>query len=80
VFPATVVMDHPTARLSARQRDVLALVAAGRSNQEIAHDLTITVNTVKFHVRTIFRDLGIHNRVEAAHVWTELQGRAHLMG
>jgi DNA-binding NarL/FixJ family response regulator len=77
VFPATVVVDRPAARLSARQRDVLALVAAGRSNGEIARELTITVNTVKFHVRTIFRELGIHNRVEASRVWADMQGRAH---
>lgn len=80
VFPATVVVDRPTARLSARQRDVLALVAAGRSNQEVARELMITVNTVKFHVRTIFRELGIHNRVEAARAWAELQARASLIG
>jgi DNA-binding NarL/FixJ family response regulator len=77
VFPATVVVDRPAARLSARQRDVLALVADGRSNGEIARELTITVNTVKFHVRTIFRELGIHNRVEASRVWADMQGRAH---
>jgi DNA-binding NarL/FixJ family response regulator len=80
VFPATVVVDRPAARLSARQRDVLALVSAGRSNQEIARELMITVNTVKFHVRTIFRELGIHNRVEASRVWSELQGRSSLIG
>jgi DNA-binding NarL/FixJ family response regulator len=77
VFPATVVVDRPATRLSARQRDVLALVADGRSNGEIARELTITVNTVKFHVRTIFRELGIHNRVEASRVWADMQGRAH---
>jgi DNA-binding NarL/FixJ family response regulator len=77
VFPATVVLDRPVARLSARQRDVLALVADGRSNGEIARELMITVNTVKFHVRTIFRELGIHNRVEASRVWADMQGRAH---
>ena len=80
VFPATVVVDRPTSRLSARQRGVLALVADGRSNQEIAGELMITVNTVKFHVRTIFRELGIHNRVEASRVWADMQGRSHLIG
>jgi DNA-binding NarL/FixJ family response regulator len=80
VFPATVVVDRPTARLSARQRDVLALLADGRSNQQIARELMITVNTVKFHVRTIFRELGLHNRVEAARVWADMHGRSHLIG
>ncbi len=71
VFPALVVLDDPGAAssLSNRQRDVLRLVAQGLSNQDIAGELSITVNTVKFHVRTIFRELGIHNRVEAARLW-----------
>jgi DNA-binding NarL/FixJ family response regulator len=71
VFPALVVLDDPavSASLSRRQRDVLRLVAQGLSNQAIGEELSITVNTVKFHVRTIFRELGIHNRVEAARLW-----------
>lgn len=65
--------------LSARQRDVLRLVAAGRSNREIAWELTITINTVKFHVRTIFRELGIHSRVEAARLWSAAEARERLI-
>lgn len=82
VVPATMVLDASADEgvLSARQRDVLRLLAEGRSNVEIAQALTISVNTVKFHVRTIFRELGIHNRVEAARVWAEHEGRTHLMG
>ena len=53
-------------RLSARQREVLRLVVAGYSNAEIARELVITVNTVKFHVRTIFRELNVRSRVDAA--------------
>jgi DNA-binding NarL/FixJ family response regulator len=82
VFPALVVLDDPAAaaHLSRRQRDVLRLVAQGLSNQEIAQELTITVNTVKFHVRTIFRQLGIHNRVEAARLWAAGSGPARPFG
>jgi two-component system nitrate/nitrite response regulator NarP len=72
VFPSKAVLDDEPAaavQLSRRQRHVLELVAQGLSNQEIAVELQITVNTVKFHVRTIFRELGIHNRVEAARLW-----------
>ena len=53
-------------RLSARQREVLRLVVAGYSNAQIAAELVISVNTVKFHVRSIFRELGIRSRVDAA--------------
>jgi DNA-binding NarL/FixJ family response regulator len=53
-------------RLSPRQREVLRLVVAGYSNAQIADELVISVNTVKFHVRTIFREAGIRSRVDAA--------------
>ena len=58
--------DAGTGRLSARQREVLRLVVAGYSNAQIAAELVISVNTVKFHVRSIFRELGIRSRVDAA--------------
>jgi two-component system response regulator DesR len=82
VFPVCVVLDEPAAAavLSSRQRDVLRLVAQGLSNQAIATELTISVNTVKFHVRTVFRTLGIHNRVEAARLWAAADARGHLFG
>jgi len=56
----------PLAELSARQLEVLEMVAAGAANEEIAVRLFITVNTVKFHLRSIYSRLGIHNRVQAA--------------
>jgi len=78
ILPALTAVDGGAAKvaLSSRQLDVLRLVAHGLSNQEIAAELVISVNTVKFHVRTIFRQLGIHNRVEAARVWAEAPPRA----
>jgi DNA-binding NarL/FixJ family response regulator len=56
----------PLGALSRRQLEVLRLLVAGRSNGEIAAALFISVNTVKFHTRSIFRELGIHSRVDAA--------------
>jgi DNA-binding NarL/FixJ family response regulator len=53
------------ATLSAREREVLEMVAAGLSNKEIAARLVISLNTVKFHLRTIYSRLGVHNRVQA---------------
>jgi LuxR family transcriptional regulator, maltose regulon positive regulatory protein len=51
--------------LSERELEVLRLIAAGHSNQEIAHDLIIAVGTVKRHVHSIFGKLGVSNRLEA---------------
>ena len=52
--------------LSARELEVLRLVAAGHSNQQIADELVISLNTVLRHVSNIFRKTGVANRAEAA--------------
>jgi DNA-binding NarL/FixJ family response regulator len=52
-------------RLSPREREVLRLVAAGKSNKEIAAALHVTERTVKFHVTSIFNKLGAENRAQA---------------
>lgn len=52
--------------LSDRESEVLALVASGCSNQEIADELGIAYNTVKNHLRSILAKLGVSNRTEAA--------------
>lgn len=52
-------------RLSNREREVLRLVAAGRSNKEIGAELKVTERTVKFHVTAIFNKLGAENRAQA---------------
>jgi LuxR family maltose regulon positive regulatory protein len=51
--------------LSDRELDVLRLLAAGRSNPEIAEALFISLNTVKAHVKSVFGKLGVHNRSQA---------------
>jgi DNA-binding CsgD family transcriptional regulator len=51
--------------LSPREIDVLRLLANGRSNQEIAHMLVVALNTVKMHIKHIYRKLGVKNRVQA---------------
>jgi len=58
-------------RLSAREREVLRLVAAGRSNKEIAGQLHIAERTVKFHVTAIFNKLGAENRAQAVAIAAE---------
>jgi DNA-binding CsgD family transcriptional regulator/tetratricopeptide (TPR) repeat protein len=52
--------------LTARERDVLALLALGRSNGQIGKELYISTKTASVHVSNILRKLGVTNRVEAA--------------
>ena len=61
-------LASPLGQLSPRQREVLELLSLGMDNDQIAARLYISRNTVKFHVRTIYGRLGVHNRVEAARV------------
>lgn len=57
----------PTRRtLSAREREVLALIAQGKSNRDIAQVLEVSEFTVKNHVRSILDKLGLRSRTEAA--------------
>ena len=51
--------------LSGRELEVLRLLAAGRSNQRIAHDLFVALDTVKKHVTHVLGKLGAANRTEA---------------
>jgi DNA-binding NarL/FixJ family response regulator len=51
--------------LSEREREVLTLIGAGRSNAEIAEDLVISMATVKSHVRHIFAKLALRDRAQA---------------
>ena len=54
------------ARLTDRQREVLRLVAAGRTNDEIAAKLFIARQTVKTHVSSVLNRLGVKDRTQAA--------------
>jgi DNA-binding NarL/FixJ family response regulator len=53
-------------RLSDRERDVLRLVASGMANKQIARALGITESTVKAHLGSVFRHLGVTDRTSAA--------------
>ncbi len=59
---------QPTEPLTAREEEVLATVARGLSNGEIATELHITLSTVKTHLASLMTKLGVHNRVEIA-IW-----------
>ena len=56
----------PVEEFTARERDVIARVARGRSNMQIAVELAVSVNTVKRHTSNILDKLGVRSRIEAA--------------
>jgi DNA-binding NarL/FixJ family response regulator len=58
--------DSPLLRLTPREREVLALLAAGRDNHAIAATLYVSPETARTHVRNLLRKLGVHSRADAA--------------
>ena len=65
--------------LTDREKEILQLVATGITNREIAYQLTISVNTVKVHLRNVFNKLGAESRTEATMVavregWVMVEG------
>lgn len=63
----------PAEQLSAREREVLGLVAKGLPNKLIARELGITEKTVKAHLTTVFQRIGVSDRVGAA-LWARERG------
>ncbi len=60
-------VSHPlTDKLSPRERDVLQGLTQGKTNKEIARDLAIREPTVKLHMKTLYRKIGVSNRTQAA--------------
>jgi DNA-binding CsgD family transcriptional regulator len=64
--PTATGHPSPAAGLSTREIEVLRLLAAGKSNAQIAEELVISQNTVIRHVSNIFAKIGAENRAQAA--------------
>ena len=62
--PSAAAGEYP-ARLTAREVDVLRLVAVGLSDAEVAEQLVVSVRTVNAHLRSIYRKVGVHSRAAA---------------
>jgi DNA-binding NarL/FixJ family response regulator len=62
-----------TARLTPRELEILRLAAGGKANAQIAAELWVTEQTVKFHLSNTYRKIGVSNRTGASR-WAETQG------
>ncbi|MEZ4683219.1 MAG: response regulator transcription factor [Caldilineaceae bacterium] len=51
--------------LSDRELEVLHLIAAGHKNQEIADELVVSLNTVRYHTKNLYGKLGVNKRTQA---------------
>jgi two-component system response regulator NreC len=56
--------EDSVARLTDREREVLQLIAEGKTNKEVAHSLSVSVNTVETHRKHIMEKLDLHNTAE----------------
>lgn len=68
VFPimdVRSIVKDPKDALTARETTIIAALASGRTNQELASELKISVYTVKFHLRNLYSKLGLKNRSQA---------------
>ena len=53
-------------KLTEREKEVLELIIQGKSNPQIANELILSIHTVKAHLESIYKKLGVHNKVQAA--------------
>jgi len=58
--------SRPLVELSARESEVLALIARGLTNAEMGNELYLSTETVKTYVKRLYAKLGVHNRAQAA--------------
>jgi two-component system nitrate/nitrite response regulator NarP len=68
VFPyidVRTINENPLSTLTRRELEVLSDLSSGRTNKQIARDLGVSLNTVKFHVRNLFQKLEVNSRSQA---------------
>ena len=68
-FPAMTRRQNPMETLTKRETEMLAALAGGARNAQLAATLGVSVNTVKFHLRNLYAKLGVRTRANAVSVW-----------
>lgn len=64
-FPAAARRQPPMEQLTKRETELLASLAGGATNVQLAEQLGVSVNTVKFHLRNLYEKLDVRNRAQA---------------
>ncbi len=78
VFPfmdVSRINGDPLANLTGREYQLLSSLSRGRTNAQIAHDLDISLNTVKFHLKNLYSKLDVQNRAQAVAYYMSASGR-----
>ena len=60
-------------KLSEKELEIIKLLEKGLTNKSISSECNISENTVKFHLKNIFKKLNVHNRVEAIYKLNNLK-------
>ena len=76
-FRASGGESSEASSLSRRENEVLQSLSKGSANKEIAEHLSITVETVRWHLKQIYQKLHVHGRTEAALKFMEMQHQQH---
>lgn len=64
-FPAAARRQPPMESLTKREQELLSSLAGGSTNNQLAEELGVSVNTVKFHLRNLYEKLDVKNRAQA---------------
>jgi two-component system, NarL family, nitrate/nitrite response regulator NarL len=83
VFPFVDVRTlgaDPLASLTLRERELLKRLATGRTNAQLAKDIGVSVNTVKFHLKNLYEKLDVRNRAQAVALLAKRGAAATLTG
>lgn len=65
ILQGYVSQQNPS-KLTPREEEILGLIAKGHKNREIAEKLFVSLETVRWHIRSIYSKLGVHDRLNAA--------------